>query len=53
MEEKIRKSYPSDMTDEQWEEIAPLYTALLPFVLIRKSSAISPISTINITTYPK
>ena len=28
MEEKIRKSYPSDMTDEQWEEIAPLYTGM-------------------------
>ncbi len=28
MEEKRRKSYPSDMTDEQWEEIAPLYTGM-------------------------
>ncbi len=25
MEEKRRKSYQSDLTDEQWEEIAPLY----------------------------
>ena len=24
MEEKNRKSYPSDLTDNQWEEIAPL-----------------------------
>ena len=29
MEEKGRKSYPSDLTDKQWEEIAPLYKALL------------------------
>ena len=28
MEGKERKSYPSDMTDEQWEEIAPLYTGM-------------------------
>ena len=28
MEEKRRKSYPSDLTDEQWEEIAPLYTGM-------------------------
>ena len=26
MEEKERESYPSGLTDEQWEEIAPLYT---------------------------
>ena len=25
---KERKSYPSDMTDEQWEEIAPLYAVM-------------------------
>ncbi len=25
MEEKERESYPSDLTDEQWEEIAPVY----------------------------
>ena len=24
--EKERKSYPSDLTDKQWEEIAPLYS---------------------------
>ena len=28
MEEKERKSYPSDLTDEQWEEIASLYTGM-------------------------
>lgn len=28
MEGKERKSYPSDLTDEQWEEIAPLYTGM-------------------------
>ena len=28
MEEKERKSYPSDLTDEQREEIAPLYTGM-------------------------
>ena len=28
MEEKKRKSYPSDLTDEQWEEIAPLYAGM-------------------------
>ena len=28
MEEKERKSYPSNLTDEQWEEIAPLYTGM-------------------------
>ena len=28
MEEKVRESYPSDLTDEQWEEIAPLYTGM-------------------------
>ena len=28
MEEKRRKSYPSDLTDKQWEEIAPLYTGM-------------------------
>ncbi len=28
MEEKERGSYPSDLTDEQWEEIAPLYTGM-------------------------
>ena len=28
MEEKVRKSYHSDLTDEQWEEIAPLYTGM-------------------------
>ena len=28
MEEKERKTYPSDLTDEQWEEIAPLYTGM-------------------------
>ena len=28
MEEKRRKSYSSDLTDEQWEEIAPLYTGM-------------------------
>ena len=28
MEEKERKSYPSDLTDKQWEEIAPLYTGM-------------------------
>ncbi len=29
MEEKVRESNPSDLTDEQWEEIAPLYTGML------------------------
>ena len=28
MEEKVWKSYPSDLTDEQWEEIAPLYQGM-------------------------
>ena len=28
MEEKRRRSYPNDLTDEQWEEIAPLYTGM-------------------------
>ena len=28
MEEKRRKSYPSDLTDAQWEEIAPLYMGM-------------------------
>ena len=28
MEETVRKSYPSDLTDKQWEEIAPLYTGM-------------------------
>ena len=28
MEEKGRKSYPSDLTDKQWEEIAPLYKGM-------------------------
>ena len=28
MEEKRRKSNPSDLTDKQWEEIAPLYTGM-------------------------
>ena len=28
MEETRRESYPSDLTDEQWEEIAPLYTGM-------------------------
>ena len=28
MEERKRKSYPSDMTDEQWEEITPLYSGM-------------------------
>ena len=28
MKEKVRKSYPSDLTDKQWEEIAPLYTGM-------------------------
>ena len=28
MERKERESYPSDLTDEQWEEIAPLYTGM-------------------------
>lgn len=28
MEEKVRESYPSDLTNEQWEEIAPLYTGM-------------------------
>ena len=28
MEEKRRKPYPSDLTDEQWEEIAPLYAGM-------------------------
>lgn len=28
MKEKGRKSYPSDLTDEQWEEIAPLYKGM-------------------------
>ena len=28
MEENVRKSYPSDLTDRHWEEIAPLYTGM-------------------------
>ena len=28
MKEKNRKSYPSDLTDQQWEEIAPLYAGM-------------------------
>ena len=28
MKEKSRKSYPSDLTDQQWEEIAPLYAGM-------------------------
>ena len=28
MKGKERESYPSDLTDEQWEEIAPLYTGM-------------------------
>ena len=28
MEENKRKAYPSDITDEQWEEIAPLYAGM-------------------------
>ena len=28
MEEKGRKSNPSDLTDKQWEEISPLYTGM-------------------------
>ena len=28
MEEKRRESYPSDLTDRQWEEIAPLFTGM-------------------------
>jgi len=28
MEERERKSYPSDLTDKQWEEIAPLYSGM-------------------------
>ena len=28
MEEKRRESYASDLTDKQWEEIAPLYTGM-------------------------
>ena len=28
MEEKKRESYDSDLTDEQWEEIAPLYKGM-------------------------
>ena len=28
MEEKKRKPYPSDLTDKQWEEIAPLYKGM-------------------------
>ena len=28
MEEKRRESYPSDLTDKQWEEIAPLYAEM-------------------------
>ena len=28
MEERGRKSYPSDLTDKQWEEIAPLYVGM-------------------------
>ena len=26
--ERERKSYPSDLTDKQWEEIAPLYSGM-------------------------
>ena len=29
MEAKGRKSYPNDLTDKQWEEIAPLYEGML------------------------
>ena len=28
MEEKRRESYPSDLTDRQWEEIAPQFTGM-------------------------
>ena len=28
MKENVRESYPSDLTDEQWDEIAPLYTGM-------------------------
>ena len=28
MEEKRREPYPSDLTDRQWEEIAPLFTGM-------------------------
>ena len=28
MKEDKRKSYPSDLTDKQWEEIAPLYQGM-------------------------
>ena len=28
MKENKRKSYPSDLTDKQWEEIAPLYRGM-------------------------
>ena len=28
MEEKRRESYPSDLTDKQWEEIAPLFIGM-------------------------
>ena len=28
MEEKRREPYPSDLTDKQWEEIAPLFTGM-------------------------
>lgn len=28
MKKEKRKSYPSDLTDKQWEEIAPLYTGM-------------------------
>ena len=28
MEEKRRAMYPSDLTDKQWEEIAPLFTGM-------------------------
>ena len=28
MKEKVRQTYPSDLTDKQWEEIAPLYTGM-------------------------
>ena len=28
MEEKKRETYPSDLTDKQWEEIAPLYAGM-------------------------
>ena len=32
MEEKRREPYPSDLTDKQWEEIAPLFTGLRNYI---------------------